>query len=121
MSNPASEDLRAKARDLVNNLPAETALGGTASGADQAAMPAGSEGEDLAGAEAGVIDLTDGLTDTGGAEVGGGTAGSSTEPVDIGGSNTPLGDESTGGQAAREALGVAPARTGSEIHDPTLS
>lgn len=30
------------------------------------------------------------------------------DQVDIGGSATPLGDESTGGQAARDALGIDP-------------
>lgn len=91
------ESLREAAADRIRDLPAETALGGS----DQAAMG------DRAGREAPDADLevdatgrVEGIADMKGT-----------------GTRAPLGDQSTEGEAAREAIGAEPGRTNA---DPAL-
>lgn len=91
------EDLREMAAERIRDLPAETALGGS----DQAAMA------DRAGREAPDADLEKEAT--------GRVEGIAN--MEGTGTRAPLGDQSTGGEAARQAIGAEPGLTNA---DPAL-
>ncbi|MDP9425778.1 MAG: hypothetical protein M3P37_06995 [Actinomycetota bacterium] len=117
MSTPSGQD-REGAAAAMRDLPGETALGhvnpATVEGADSQTPIA------VAAADAGftpdVANQRDGDPSAASADADGGTR--PVADMDRNGLDTPLGDLSTGGDAARQALGVDPRETsGQEIPD----
>ena len=113
---------REGARASMRDLPGETALGHV--------DPATATSPDQIGRSAAEVAAEAGFP--GGVSAGGDSAGASaraerdasstgsptgTGDLDRSGTSTPLGDLSTGGDAAREAIGVNPSTAGDEVPD----
>ena len=120
-TTPSGQDKEGAAA-TVRDLPGETALGhvdpATASSPDEI----GRDAEEVAaehGFPGGVSAGGDssGASDRAAQDAGQTTGPTGTSDLDRAGSETPLGDESTGGEAAREALGVDPSSAGQEVPD----
>ena len=111
-TTPSSQD-REGARAAMQDLPGETALGNVDPATAKSPDEIGRRAEDVA-AEAGFIASEprggDSAAASSRAEADAASTAAPTGIADLPGntSDTPLGDMSTGGEAAREALGVDP-------------
>jgi hypothetical protein len=122
-STPSGND-REGAAASIRDLPGETALGNVDPATATSPDEIGRNAEEVAaehGFPGGVSAGGDSSGASASAEAGASQTASptGTEDLDRSGSSTPLGDESTGGEAAREALGVDPDSVGAggEIPD----
>ncbi|NHC13698.1 hypothetical protein [Motilibacter deserti] len=112
-STPSGQD-REGARAAMRDLPGETALGNVDPATAKSPDEIGRRAEDVAAEEGFVASRPGGGDSAAASSRAEADAGSTAAPTGISDlerntSDTPLGDLSTGGEAARQALGVDPA------------